>query len=311
MSHAPQTVTASAPGSIMITGEHAVVYGHRAIVAAIDQRVQVTLTRRTDETVRITSEIADPLVFSRASLPSGGPYRFVLAALSQHREQADSGFDMDIRSDINPTLGLGSSAAVTIACLGALSHLVGAPREGVHGDALRIVRRLQGRGSGADLAASFHGGLMAYRAPAAEDTSATVTPLQGPDAPLSLKYAGYKTPTAEVLRMIAERRSGQEAHYDALYARMGTVADKAISAAENKQWPAFFAALTTYQSLMADLGVSDDTLDHIIANANEAPGTLAAKISGSGLGDCVLAFGAALEGFDPVNIAAEGLCVDG
>lgn len=111
--------------------------------------------------------------------------------------------------------------------------------------------------------------------------------------------------------MIAERRSGQEAHYDALYARMGTVADEAITAAESKRWPAFFAALTTYQSLMVELGVSDDTLDHIIEKAKEAPGTRAAKISGSGLGDCVLAFGAAPEGFDPVTIASEGLCVDG
>ncbi|MEM1342869.1 MAG: galactokinase family protein, partial [Pseudomonadota bacterium] len=32
--------TVSAPGSVMITGEHAVVAGYRAIVCAIDQRIR-------------------------------------------------------------------------------------------------------------------------------------------------------------------------------------------------------------------------------------------------------------------------------
>ena len=49
-------ICASAPGSIMITGEHAVVYGHKAIVAAVEQRISVTLTPRQDDQVRITSE---------------------------------------------------------------------------------------------------------------------------------------------------------------------------------------------------------------------------------------------------------------
>ena len=38
----PGRVTASAPGSIMVTGEHAVVHGYPARVAAVDQRITVT-----------------------------------------------------------------------------------------------------------------------------------------------------------------------------------------------------------------------------------------------------------------------------
>ena len=220
-----------------------------------------------------------------------------------------SGCYLDIRSEIDPTLGLGSSAAVTIATLGALSNCSGrTDTKQLHQDALKIVREIQGRGSGADLAASLLGGLISYRAPTSENTNAEISPLPLPQVPVSLRYCGYKTPTAEVLRLIAERRVGQEAFFDALYKRMGEAAEIAIKAAQAKD-AAFYAALSTYQDLMGELGVSDPTLDQIIADATRAPETLAAKISGSGLGDCVVAFGPTPVDFRPVTIATEGLVV--
>lgn len=309
MTQKPESITVSAPGSIMITGEHAVVYGHRAIVAAIEQRVEVTLRRRTDGLVRVTSEIAPPLECSATALRQGGPYKFVLAALEVHKSAIASGCDVNIHSEIDPTLGLGSSAAVTIATLGALSSWSSSTEtKQLHCDALKIVQGIQGRGSGADLAASLMGGLISYRAPTSEDNNAEISPLPLQQVPVSLRYCGYKTPTAEVLRLIAERRVGQEAFFDALYKRMGEAAEKAIQAAQSND-AAFYAALSTYQGLMVELGVSDPTLDQIIADATRAPETLAAKISGSGLGDCVAAFGPTPVDFRPVTIATEGLVV--
>ncbi|MBL3561944.1 hypothetical protein, partial [Rhodovulum sulfidophilum] len=83
-----------------------------------------------------------------------------------------------------------------------------------------------------------------------------------------------------------------------------------IAAARAQDWTGFGAALARYQGQMAELGVSDETLDRIIADARAMPGLLAAKISGSGLGDCVLALGARPEGFTPVAVAEEGLVID-
>lgn len=300
-------ITTSAPGSIMITGEHAVVYGHRAIVAAIAQRVEIRLRGRGDGLVRIQSEIEPSLECSIDALPEGGFYRFVLAALAMRKADWPGGCDLDIRSSIDPTLGLGSSAAITVAALGALSRANRATDlDELHAAALRIVRNLQGRGSGADLAASLFGGCIAYRPPTTNSVYAQISALPRPASQISLRYCGYKTPTAEVLRIIAERHLGQEAKFDDLYARMGRVAEQAISAAKAED-PAFYDALTTYQGLMAELGVSDETLDTIIEQARKEPRVLAAKISGSGLGDCVLAFGPAPDGFNEVKIASEGL----
>lgn len=310
MSKVGSRVTVSAPGSIMITGEHAVVYGHRAIVAAIDQRIEVTLKLGSDGRLRIKSEIAEPLECAIDALPMDGPYKFVLAAVAMHKADLVGGCDLDIRSDIDPNLGLGSSAAVTIAVLGAISQFIDMPTDRLHGNALKIVRKLQGRGSGADLAASLHGGLIAYRAPGADDRAAEIAPVPLPKTAISLKYCGYKTPTGEILRLIAERRVGREAEFDELYARMGRVAEETIAAAETEA-PLFYDKLREYQGLMVELGVSDETLDRIVDEANASPQTLAAKISGSGLGDCVVAFGDLPKGFEAVDVAKEGLMVLG
>ncbi len=295
-------IRTSAPGSIMITGEHAVVYGSRAIVAAIEQRLTVTLTPRKDREVTISSQIADPLRTHLDELQTSGAYKFVLAAIAMHQSEMTFGFDLLISSEINPTLGLGSSAAVTIAVLGAISTFVGQSHESVHAKAYQIIQDIQGRGSGADLAASFQGGMIAYRAP--EQTE--IIPLAAPPE-LSLKYCGYKTPTAVVLQKIASQMQGNEAIFDALYAEMGVLADQAITAAQARDWQSFAEALTAYQTRMEALGVSDETLDGIITSARASDGLMATKISGSGLGDCVLALGTPPEDFTPVTLATKGL----
>ncbi|MEM9342512.1 MAG: hypothetical protein AAGA87_05660 [Pseudomonadota bacterium] len=291
-------VTASAPGSILVTGEHAVVYGHPAIVAAIDQRVTVTVAEIEAPELRVRSGIADPARYSMDDLPVDGPYRFVAAAVAAFPM---TGVEVEVVSEIDPTLGLGSSAAVTVAALGALARLSGAEAD-LHAVALGIVRGIQGRGSGADLAASLHGGCLEYRV-----DPTVIAPLPDPP-PLALRYVGYKTPTGDVLARVAEARVGREAEFDALYAEMGACAAATIAEARTG-WNAG-RLLAEYQGMMARLGVSDDATDGIIAGAAGTDGLMACKISGSGLGDCVLAVGAKPEGFVEAPLAAEGLRIE-
>ncbi|MEM6663018.1 MAG: mevalonate kinase [Pseudomonadota bacterium] len=303
-------ILASAPGSVMITGEHAVVYGHRAIVCAIEQRVFVTLSPRSDNKISITSEIAPRLETDLDHLAAGGQYRFVLAAFATYRGRLSEGCDLGIRSEIDPRLGLGSSAAVTIACLGAIATWTGCDQSALHSDALAIVHDLQGRGSGADLAASLKGGFVAYQAAETGRNEARITGLPKPPAPLSLKYSGYKTPTGEVLARIAEEMAKDAPFFDALYVRMGQTAEETIEAAQNGRWADFYAGLNTYQDHMAALGVCDETLGQIVDEARLEAATQAAKISGSGLGDCVLAYGPPPAGFEQMTPAKNGLSID-
>ncbi|MEL7014057.1 MAG: mevalonate kinase, partial [Pseudomonadota bacterium] len=98
-------VTVSAPGSTLVTGEHAVIYGAPAVVAAIEQRATVHLRFTNDQTIRITSQIAPAFKMPLEDVASEGPYRFVLACVLAYKDQLSGGLEIDIRSEINHTLG--------------------------------------------------------------------------------------------------------------------------------------------------------------------------------------------------------------
>ena len=325
-------ISASAPGSIMLIGEHAVIHGHPAIVAAIEQRVTVTASSLDSRVIQIFSEIADPVELPLDGFELAGPMRFVLAALAAFRSGLKDGLRLDIKSQINPTLGLGSSAAITVAVLGLLGKIT-APehpaldtrRAELHAMALKIIRQLQRHGSGADLAASLYGGCLSYQLSAdAADQALAGLPCPEPwvnrpaqtfvdrlPAPqqVSLCYSGYKTQTGDVLEQLAKRMRGREVDFVALYQRMGDCASAAILAAREARWESFAMEMKAYQALLQELGVSDATLDLLLQRASAHAGVLAAKISGSGLGDCIVALGAVPPQHEQIQISQSGLLI--
>lgn len=285
----------------MINGEHAVVYGAPAIVCAIEQHIHIHLTTRNDRAIHIRSALAEHHTGLDA-LTDHPALRFILTAL--HLQTPACGLDLDIHSDINPTLGLGSSAAVTVAMTALLSRLRDEPMDllTLHEKAHRTILQVQQRGSGADLAASLTGGMLAYQ----NQPQTHISPLPPPPAILSLRYAGYKTPTAEVLARIAARAQDRPEYYRDLYAHMAENSAHSIAAAQQQDWQTFYRALNNYQTLLEQLGVCDETqAAHIAAARQHAH---AVKISGSGLGDCILALSAQLPPeHNLVHIATQGI----
>lgn len=301
-------ITVSAPGSLIVCGEHAVVYGYRAIVCAVEQRVFVTLRERTDDAIQIFSALGNHET-TISTLAPHPKLSFVMTAIAHFKPLC--GFELHIQSEINPTFGLGSSAAVTVATVTALATFCGMPTDilSLHPIAHSVVLAVQKRGSGADLAASLQGGMVAYR-PAVDNSAVTITPLPIPQTVLSMRYAGYKTPTADVLALLAERAISYPERYAQLYQDMGAVCERAITANMDQNWGTFYAELIRYQYLMTDLGVCDEVQASHFKQARETIGNQAAKISGSGLGDCIIAFGNVLpHKHTAVEISKQGVLI--
>jgi mevalonate kinase len=287
--------TASAPGSLMLLGEHAVLHGQLALVCAVNRRIQVTLIPRKDRTIRISSALGRYRMTMDEIKPSK-TFRFVIAALRRFATTIPSGFDLRIDSEFSHRVGLGSSAAVTVATLAVLKRLVASPAEaGVQAqrawlqdllkESVNVIRETQGLGSGADVAASVYGGVVLYRAPPIRAVKLKAR------YPLTVIYSGSKKPTVEVVRQVEKARITNPALFGAIFRLMGQSSRKAAAAIRRKNWKEVGAIMNFNQGLMAAIGVSNAKLSEIAYALQADPGILGSKISGSGLGDCVIGLG--------------------
>ncbi len=271
----------------MLFGEHAVLHGHPAVVAAVERRVRVNLTPRTDRIVRIRSALGAREAALDELVPSP-PLQFAEQAVVASRPSLPGGLDLEIQADFPPTVGLGSSAAVTVAVLAALRVYAGRPVSptDLARDSGEVIRTVQGVGSGADAAASALGGIRLFRM-----GDEVHSRLLGGCPPLFLVYSGRKTPTPQVIARVETLRRRLPAVVDAVFSATGALALEGAAAIEAEDWPRLGAAMNIGHDLMAALGVDTAELRAIANVVRSDPGVHGAKISGSGLGDCVVAVG--------------------
>ncbi len=305
MSRPSTPVTVSAPGSLMLMGEHAVLHGHHALCAAVEDSVQVSLHPGAPGRYDIQSELGTASGPLREVQDQPG-LRFVLEAVREAKVQ--KGFCMRIDSGIDPTMGFGSSAAVTVAAVAALRAWKGEvfDRSAIFRTALEIIRTVQGRGSGADAAASTYGGVVLYRA-----DPLFLEPIRR-HLPLATVYCGYKTPTPEVIEIVEHLRLQQPDLHAALYRSMNEVVQKAAPAVRDGDLDRLGHLFNLHHGLQSAIGTEDHTLAHLVQSLRKIPGVKGSKISGSGLGDCVIALGkedAEVDAFvsRPVRVDVEGV----
>lgn len=273
----------------MLMGEHAVLYGQPALVCALDSRIEITFTLRNDRLVKVNSALAE-YQSSLDRLDQDPRLEFVIAAIEAYQGRLQTGFECSIHATFSSTIGLGSSAAVTAAMVKGLQHLVGVEsdlkddfRQG-----LAIIHKVQqGRGSGADLAATLKGGVICFQPEPLEISSVSCPE----NIVFSLFYSGYKMKTPEVLAWVEEQWRHQRELRSALYQLMGSTCRASMEALQQTDLKEFGRLMNCYQGLMDSLGVCDATLASMIYSLRDDERVYGAKISGSGLGDCVLTLG--------------------
>ena len=137
---------ASAPGKIILFGEHFVVHGTKAILAAIDKRVTVTTTFTEKATIKINSQLGTIEVPILSWYDKGAnieevqphitapyeevksefkPFVFLGGKIMSMREDSivDYGLEITIDSDIPIGVGLGSSSACCVAAAASMCEL--------------------------------------------------------------------------------------------------------------------------------------------------------------------------------------------
>jgi len=300
---------ASAPGSLMLLGEHAVLHGKPALVCAVDKRIEVRLNPRPDETVNIHSALGEYST-NLNELTVEKPFQFVLGVIKHFKGRIRRGCDIEITSNFSDKVGLGSSAAVTVATLAAIvtwQDIRMTPIDMIR-QGRNIIRAVQGLGSGADIAASVYGGIVAYQTQPLSAEKLSVT------HPLTALYAGYKTPTVDVVKHVQAAFARQPELLRHLLNGIGQCTIDGLQMLRKKNWKGFGSIMNIQQGLMEALGVNTPQLSAMINWLRDQQTTEGSKISGSGLGDCVIAWGEcegvpAIEGTEliPVQMTLEGV----
>lgn len=292
---------ASAPGSLMLLGEYAVLYGKPSLVCAIDKRITVTLTPRADDRIEIQSSLHGHHSTVLSNLALVKPFHFVLGAIKEYQAKLRRGFDLHIESEFSDKVGFGSSAAVTVATIATIVtwlRITISPIQLLR-QGRNVIRHIQGIGSGADVAGSVYGGIVAYQAQPLIAEKFSIT------HPLTAVYAGFKTPTAEAIKRVQDAFATRTDLFRLLTNSIGQCAIDGIQMLRRGDWKGFGDIMNIQQGLMESLGVSTPLMHEMIENLRKESGIQGAKISGAGLGDCVIGLGPGHSGMTEGNIPIE------
>lgn len=279
--------TASAPGKIILLGEHAVVYGRPAIAVPVWEIVAtatITDLPAGSHCVLIAPDIGlqTRLIDAPESLALALVVRLTLARLDL---PPDPNWQITVASTIPIASGLGSGAALSTALVRALYAHTGQPvTPAVVSELVFESERLyHGTPSGIDNT------VIAYGLPVwfVKGQSPTIfTPRQ----PFTLVIADSgiaaptKTTVADVRLGWQADPVGYERRFDAI-AQLTVAARQAIEEGEIAELGPLF---DRNQALLVELGVSSLPLERLTQAAKTA-GALGAKLSGGGRGGNVIA----------------------
>lgn len=261
-----KTGIGKAHSKIILMGEHSVVYGHPAIALPL-KNIEVTCRITAgDETLKF--DMTDPLATA------------IFAAL-EYLGQEDAQLTYLVDSQVPQRRGMGSSAAVAIAAIRAVFDYFD---QDLTADLLEnLVNQAE---------------MIAHSNPSGLDAKTCLSdrPIKfirnlgfasltmNLDAYLVIADTGIHGHTSEAVDKV--RKSGQTAL--PLLKNLGDLALEAEKAIEQADLQALGNAINQAHGLLARLGVSCPEADHLVQVARLA-GALGAKMSGGGLGGCIIA----------------------
>lgn len=271
----------SAPGKIILLGEHAVVFGKPAIAMGID--------------MRLTCKVAE----GRSNMVNGQPlsdryHSYIAVAIRDHWDGGPLNVTVD--SEIPTGSGLGSSAALSVALLGTMSAMRGGiDEEGVARAAFDVESKVQGRASPLDTSVSCHGhgvyidsiegeGLLWHIE--RDVRQWYVHHCQVPDLTFVIGFTGVRAPTgplvAKVKRYVDRTRFAME-----VVDEIGTITEEGARRLRDRDVVALGGLMTRDHNLLTILGVSSPELQRLVDAA--LPYSYGAKLTGAGGGGSMIA----------------------
>ena len=284
-------VKVSAPGKLILFGEHAVVYGRPCIVLAVNHRMSVEIGKRNDEKIIINAPEVNVNNYSISlnDLNKEQPKetRFVLMAVRNFFDKygIKSGLDIKTKSEFSSKFGFGSSSATTVCTIKALAELFGIKisEKELFNLSYKTVLDIQGVGSGFDVAAAIYGRGLYF-----VTGGKTIEPINIDEIPLVVGYTGIKADTPSLVKIVEEKLRANPEEINNIFDKMKDIVETGKKEIQNRNWERIGELMNENQGLLRALDVSSVELERLIA-ASTGAGAYGAKLSGAGRGDCMIA----------------------
>lgn len=256
----------SAAGKVIVLGEHAVVYGKRALALPIPHAV----------TAKVTAATGDIDPYRRA----------ILERLREELALDVEEFGVEVSCRLPLGMGLGSSAAIAVAIIRAVSsaHDLGLDDDRVNSIALSCEELAHGTPSGIDnTIATFAVPMLFNNADGLrfEELQLVESP------PMLIAFSSQPGLTQAQVSAVSARRAQQPKHYAAVFDAMDDLSVAGAAALQRKDYVELGALMNICHGLLNAIEVSTAEIEYLVDLARSA-GAAGAKLTGAGGGGAVL-----------------------
>lgn len=281
---------------IILFGEHSVVYGHPALALPLH-----SLRMRARVRPVVGDSTLEGLGYHGSLKDSGGAFASVRRAIEVALDYAGApgvSVAVETSSDFPPERGLGSSAASAGAVIRAILNAMDVSADGQRLFELtqQAERIAHGRPSGLDAVAT------AARGPIHFHSGRMRLVRMRLDAPIVVADSGVHGSTREAVSGVRVRYEHDHEGIGRILVGLGELARAAVRDVRVGDAHALGNKMNRAQVLLARLGVSDSRLDALTRAARQA-GALGAKLTGGGLGGCVIAVAGSLADAARIRVA--------
>ena len=284
-------VKVSAPGKLMLFGDHAVVHNRPCIVTAVNHRISTSIEKANNKKIVLNAPDIGVKNYeiSLDDLEKEQHKRvvFALTAVKNFFKEYRIRYGLNIltKSEFSSEFGLGSSSAITVGVLKGLSELfkIKLSNKDLFDLSYKTVLEIQDVGSGFDVAAAIYGGTLYFVTGGKIIESVNIEKL-----PLVVGYTGVKADTATLVKMVYRKLAEEPEKINKSLDESKKIVNEAKNEIQKSNWERVGELMNLNQDLLRELGVSSPELEKLISKAKNA-GAYGAKLSGAGGGDCMIA----------------------
>ncbi|WP_423792763.1 mevalonate kinase [Methanocaldococcus indicus] len=273
------------PSKCILFGEHAVVYGYRAISIPINIYSKINIYENNENTIKINLNNLNKSIKLDYNLTfNDKDFSYVIKAIElfseNYLDRLDKGFVLDIYSEIPISCGLGSSASITVGTIKALSKFfnVNLSNEEVAYLSYLVEKEVQGKASRTDTATIALRKALEIKNNNIKEVPKRFNNFLKKCKFLILYVEERKKRTAELVTEVAKKENKEE-----IFKEIDNLVDIAY---RTNDFEEFGNLLYRNHILLDKLNISTPKINKVVEIANKY--SYGAKLTGAGGGGCVI-----------------------